>query len=216
MKKINTLVTSVGGIVAQGIIKSLRHHNTHSKDKEYNYDIYGTDIIYESAGLYRSDKFSIIDKPKSEGYVDSIINLCSKNNIDLVFVGSDQELPEISNNKKQIENEGSAKILINPPNVIETFRDKYKTYEFLKENNLNYIPSCLDIESERFSKEYGFPLIVKPCEGSGSKLLFVVYDNNELCYAISSIKKIGWRPLIQKYLKNDNQEFTTGITISKE
>ncbi|MBA3978378.1 MAG: ATP-grasp domain-containing protein [Nitrosopumilus sp.] len=215
MRQINALVTSVGGIVAQGIIKSLKHHNKYSKNRTYEYNIYGTDIIFDSAGLFRADRFSIINKPKSEDYVDSIINLCSKNNIDIVFVGSDQELPKISINKKLIENDAPAKVLINPHGVIETFRDKYKTFEFLKENNLNYIPSCLDTEYDGFTKEYGFPLIVKPCEGSGSKLLFVVNDNDELDYAVSSIKKIGGRPLIQKYLKNDDQEFTTGITLSK-
>jgi carbamoyl-phosphate synthase large subunit len=34
MKQINALVTSVGGIVAQGIIKSLKYHNKYSKDKK--------------------------------------------------------------------------------------------------------------------------------------------------------------------------------------
>lgn len=215
MKQINALVTSVGGIVAQGIIKSLKYHNKYSENKNHRYGIHGTDIIFDSAGLFRVDKFSIIDKPKSDGYVDSIVNICSKNNIDIVFACSDDELLKISNNKKLIETDTPAKILTNPHNVIETCRDKYKTFEFLKNNNLNYVPSSLETESEGFIKEYGFPLIVKPCEGSGSKLIFVVNDNNELNYAIASIKKTGWRPLIQKYLKNDNQEFTTGITIAK-
>lgn len=216
MKQINTLVTSVGGIVAQGIIKSLKYHNKYSKDKNHSYSIYGTDIIFDSAGLFRVDKFSIIDKPISDGYVDSIVNICSKNNIDIVFVCSDNELLKISNNKKLIEKDTPARILTNPHNVIETCRDKYKTFEFLKNNNLNYVPSCLETESEEFVKEYRFPLIVKPCEGSGSKLIFIVNDDNELNHAISSINKTGWRPLIQKYLKNDNQEFTTGITIAKD
>ncbi len=215
MKQINALVTSVGGIVAQGIIKSLNYHNKYSKDKNHKYSIYGTDIIYDSAGLFRVDKFSIIGKPNSDGYVKSIVNICTKYNIDIVFVCSDEELLKISTNKKLIENDSPAKILTNPHNVIETCRDKYKTFEFLRNNNLNYVPSCLETGSEEFVKEYGFPLIVKPCEGSGSKLIFVVNDNNELNYAISAINKTGWRPLIQKYLKNDNQEFTTGITIAK-
>jgi carbamoyl-phosphate synthase large subunit len=216
MRQINALVTSVGGIVAQGIIKSLKYHNKYSEDKHHNYSIHGTDIAFDSAGLYRVDSFSIIDKPKSDSYVDSIVNICSKNNIDIVFVCSDDELLKVSNYKKLIENDTQAKILTNPHNVVETCRDKHKTFEFLKNNNLNYVPSCLETESEGFVKEYGFPLIVKPCEGSGSKLIFVVSDNNELDYAISSIKKTGWRPLIQKYLKDDKQEFTTGITIAKD
>src|SRR3989337_2937316 len=107
MKQINALVTSVGGIVAQGIIKSLKHHNKYSKSESHNYSIHGTDMLFDSAGLYRVDKFSIVGKPDSEGYLDSIVNICSKNNIDIVFVCSDNELLKISNNKKLIENDTS-------------------------------------------------------------------------------------------------------------
>ena len=215
MMQINTLITSVGGIVAQGIIKSLNYHNRYSKDKKYNYNLFGTDIVFDSAGLFRVDKFSIINKPGEKAYIDSLTDICSKNNIHLIFVGSDEELHKISNYREQIENGSSAKVIVNPPSVIETCRDKYKTYEFLKKNNLNFIPSCIDSDSELFVKEYGFPLVIKPREGFGSKLLFVVNNADELKFAISSIKKNGWRPLLQKYLQNDNQEFTTGITIDK-
>src|SRR5919107_3412709 len=164
MKKINALVTSVGGIVAQGIIKSLKFHNKYSENKTHTYGICGTDIAYESSGLFRVDKFSLVGRPESEGYVESIINICNTNDIDIVFIGSDVELSKLSNNQKQIESNTRAKILANPFDVVERCRDKYKTFLFLKENNLNYIPSCLAEDSEEFIKEYKFPLIVKPCE----------------------------------------------------
>jgi len=215
MKKINVIVTSVGGIVAQGIVKSLKYHNKLSKNKEYQYNILGTDIVYDSTGLYRTDEFSIIQKPDSQQFVQNIIDLCNDNYIDLIYIGSDIELNSFSINKKIIEDKTGATIICNPLNVIEICRNKYKTFEFLKENNLNYIPSCLDDEYEEFVKEYGYPLIVKPCEGFGSKLINVVNNIDELRYAISSIKNYGWQPLIQKYLKDDDQEFTTGITIDK-
>jgi carbamoyl-phosphate synthase large subunit len=215
MKKINALVTSVGGIVAQGIIKSLKFHNKYSKNKTYTYTIYGTDIAYESSGLFRVDRFSLVGKPESEGYIESIISICNNNEIDIVFIGSDVELSKLSSNQKQIESNTRARVMTNPPDVIERCRDKYRTFEFLKENNLNYIPSCLAEESEGFIKEYKFPLVVKPCEGFGSKLFFVANDNGDLSYAISSIQRHGWKPLIQKYLSDDNKEFTTGVTISK-
>ena len=215
MKKINVMVTSVGGIVAQGIIKSLKYHNKFSKDKEYFYNIMGTDIIYDSAGLYRVDKFSIIGKPDSENFVQPLIDLCIDNNIDIVFVGSDVELNSFSINKNMIENKTGSKIISNPSTVIEICRNKYDTYKFLKQNNLNYVPSSLENNREEFVKEYGFPIIVKPCEGFGSKFLNVVNNKEELSYAISSIKNYGWNPLIQKYLKDDFNEFTAGITIDK-
>jgi len=215
MKKVNVLITSVGGIVGQGIIKSLKYNNKYSKNKTCLYNIHGTDIVHDSSGLYRVDKFSIITKPESEQFIESIVNLCTNNNIDVIFPGSDIELPILSKNKKTIESKTSAKIITNNSKVIEICRDKYKTFEFLKNNNLNYIPSSLAKDSEIFIKENKFPLIVKPCEGFGSKFFNIVKTNTDLNYAISTIENYGWTPIIQKYLKNDNKEFTTGITIDK-
>ncbi|MGN6350548.1 MAG: ATP-grasp domain-containing protein, partial [Candidatus Nitrosocosmicus sp.] len=119
MRKIKVIVTSVGGIVAQGIIKSLKYHNKFSKNKEYQYNILGTDIIYDSAGLYRSDEFSIIQKPESQQFVENIIDLCNDNYIDLIYIGSDIELSSFSINKKIIEDKTGATIISNPLNVIE-------------------------------------------------------------------------------------------------
>ncbi|HEY0579903.1 MAG TPA: carbamoyl-phosphate synthase large subunit, partial [Candidatus Nitrosocosmicus sp.] len=189
MKKINVLITSVGGIVAQGIIKSLKYHNKYSKNKSYHYNLYGTDIIYDSSGLFRVDKFSIIEKPENEQYVESIIDICNKNNIDIVFIGSDIELSTNSNSKLLIESKTSSKIMSNPYKVIEICRDKYKTFEFLKENNLNYISSCLPKDSKEFIEENKFPLVVKPCEGFGSKFFNIVNDQAGLNNAISTIEK---------------------------
>src|SRR5919112_1486000 len=153
MEQINVLVTSVGGIIAQGITKSLKYHNRYKENKKYFYNILGTDIIIDSAGLYRVDKFSIINKPENENFIQSIIDLCIRNNIDLIFIGSDEELIVFSKNKEIIESKTSAKIISNPTNVIEICRNKFNTFQFLKKNNLNYIPSCLVTESDEFIKE---------------------------------------------------------------
>jgi carbamoyl-phosphate synthase large subunit len=216
MKKLNVLVTSSGGIVAQGIIKSLKYFNKYTKDNDYYYNIIGSDIVYEASGLYRVDKAAIIKKPEDDTYIETILELAKENNIHAIFVGSDVELQILSLNKKRIEEETNAKILTNPLNVVEVCRDKYRTFEFLKENNLNFIPSTLEEDLPEFYKEHRFPLVVKPCQGFGSQLFSIVKDNKELDFAISAIKNYGWKPLIQKYLKNDDKEFTVGITVDSK
>ena len=102
MKSINVAVTSAGGIVAQGIIKSLKYHNKYTRHKSYEYNILATDISYEAAGLYRVHKFSIVQKPTAKEYLKSVIDLCNKNKIQVLFIGSDEELPVLCNNKNYI------------------------------------------------------------------------------------------------------------------
>jgi carbamoyl-phosphate synthase large subunit len=68
-------------------------------------------------------------------------------------------------------------------------------------------------------------MVVKPREGYGSKHFYLVNDKEEMKYAISRIQKVGWNPILQEYLKDDdvghnsindnNTEFTSGITVDK-
>lgn len=216
MKKINILVTAVGGIVAQGIIKSLIYYNKFSKNRDIQYHITGTDISYEACGLYRSDEFCIINKPESKNYIEQLIDICKKKRIEVILIGSDVELPIVGDNIKNIEDQTRAKVVSSNKEIIETFRDKYKTFEFLKKNNLNYIPTTEAEHLQEFISKYDFPVVIKPKEGFGSKFFFIAKEEKDIEYAISSIKNIGWQPIIQKYLKNDNEEYTIGITISKD
>jgi carbamoyl-phosphate synthase large subunit len=216
MKSINVVVTSAGGIVAQGIIKSLKYHNKYARSKRYGYKILATDIAYEAAGLYRAHKFSLIPKPTAKEYLSSIIDLCNRNKIQVLFIGSDIELPVLCKNKEYIEDKTGAVIITGQPHIIEMCRDKYKTNEFLQENNLNSIPTCLYHEIDCFMKDYKFPLVVKPREGFGSKLFQIVNSIEELEFATKAITQIGWKPMIQKYLQGDSNEYTTGLTLGKD
>ena len=125
-------------------------------------------------GYTESINFQLLINHENENFIQSIIDLCIDNNIDVIFIGSDVELAIFSKNKEIIESKTSAKIISNPSNVIEICRNKFNTFQFLKKNNLNYIPSCLPDESERFIKENGFPAIVKPCEGFGSRTIIIL------------------------------------------
>lgn len=216
MKSINVAVTSAGGIVAQGIIKSLKYHNENSRLRGHDYKILATDISYDAAGLYRAHKFSLIPKPSAKDYLKSIINLCNRNRIQILFIGSDIELPILCQNKYMIEDKTGAIVITSQQHIVEMCRDKYKTNEFLQKNNLNYIPTCLYDELDGFLKDYHFPLIVKPREGFGSKLFQIVNSIEELEFAVKAITQTGWKPMIQKYLKGDTNEYTTGLTLNKD
>jgi carbamoyl-phosphate synthase large subunit len=216
MKSINVVVTSAGGIVAQGIIKSLKFHNKYAKIRRYEYKILATDISYEAAGLYRAHKFSLIPKPTSKEYLKSVVDLCNRNKIQVLFIGSDVELPILCKNKEYIENKTGTVIITSQPYIVEMCRDKYKTNEFLKENNLNSIPTCMYNEIDDFLKDHKFPLVVKPREGFGSKLFQIVNSFEELEFANKTITQIGWKPMIQKYLHGDSNEYTTGLTLGRD
>ena len=210
----NVLVTAAGGIVAQGIIKSLKLANT-SNNSSVKYRIIAADMSAQAVGLYRCDTGVLIPPASSPNYIDSIINVSKEQNISAIYVGADEELMAIVTAKERIEEETGAKVLTNPLEVTTIARDKWKTFEFLNTNNLSRAASSLPEDNERFIKEFGFPIVVKPREGFGSKYFYIVNNKDEMQYAFSKILKEGWHPLLQEYLNDDSVEFTTGITIDR-
>lgn len=213
-RNVTVLVTAAGGIVGQGIMKSLRLATSSSLSPN-SYRILAVDSSHLAAGLYRSDIGLIVPKASDPGYIDSIIKYLRNYDVDALFVGSDEELMAIATAKKRIEMESSTKVLVTELDVIKIARDKWETYKFLKANNLSCAESCLPENRDEFTEEFGFPLVVKPREGFGSVNFFVTKSTDEIEYALTKIQDYGWRPMLQEYLPGLNDEFTSGITIDK-
>ena len=208
------LVTAAGGIVGQGIIKSLRLA-TNSPLSPNSYRIVATDSSPLAAGLYRSDIGLIVPKASEPEYIDSIIKHLKDYDCDALFVGSDEELMIIATAKKRIERESPTKALVTELDVIRIARDKWETYKFLKGNDLSCAESCLPENKDEFIAEFGFPLVVKPREGFGSVNFFVTKSDDEMEYALTKIQDYGWKPMLQEYLPGLDEEFTSGVTIDK-
>lgn len=210
----SVLVTAAGGIVAQGIIKSLKLANVQGSSP-IKYRIFATDINAQAAGLYRADVGILVSSPTSPDYVSQMIRICNENKIDAVFVGSDEELMPLVMSREQMEQKTRSITIANPESVIRTASDKWSTYTYLADREISCAESSLPEDQDAFIRKFGFPLIVKPREGHGSLHVYVVNDDDEARYAISRIQKAGWRPMLQEYLGGEDAEFTSGVTVDK-
>jgi carbamoyl-phosphate synthase large subunit len=208
------LVTAVGGIIAQGIIKSLKLANS-SDIGLVKYKIIAADMSPQAAGLYRCHDGFLLPPANSPDYIENIVKIAREEDIDAIYVGSDKELLVIGESKKRIERESGAKVLSGPVQVLNVGRDKWKTYLFLKQNDLPVPRSALPIDAEKFTKEFDFPIVVKPREGHGSLFFYLVHCKSEMKQAISNIQKAGWHPLLQEFLNGDNIEYTSGVTLDR-
>jgi carbamoyl-phosphate synthase large subunit len=223
--KANVLVTAVGGIVGQGLLKCLNYSNKDG-NSPVKYTIIGADMSPTAAGIYRSNAGIIVPSARSaaeDEYLNAIISLCKHREIEAIFVGSDAELVVLAKSRQRVESESGAKLLIAPLDVISIARDKWKTYEFCKANQIPYVESCLPDDKDGFVREHRFPLVVKPREGYGSVHYYLVNNREQVERAISVIQAEGWHPLIQRYIEGTNSgpyqviegswEFTTGVTV---
>lgn len=211
----NFLVTAAGSTIAQGIIKSI-------KSSGMDCNIITTDNQPYAAGLYRGKASYLVPLAKSPDFIDEIIRICRKENIDGIFVGTDYELLKFAENKGRIESETGASVFVSPPEIIRISDDKWLTHKFMEENGFPTIPSVLSHDADKIVKEVGFPLVVKPRIGDSSKDMFVVHNEEELIerinYHLSTPNKNKFlseksEPIIQKYIGSDDEEYTSTTTV---
>lgn len=186
--KANILIIPAGSRIATGIIKFL------AKEKEYR--TVSTDADSLAPGLYLSDKGYIISKFSQKKFWSDLRKIIKKEKIDLVIPALDPLLIKFAQNKKFFD-DLKVKILISPPETIFLTRDKWKTYNLLK----NEVPMAKSfIDKDKINIPY--PLFIKPRDGSGSLNAFKVNSQEELDFWYKNIKK----PIIQEYL--EGKEYT--------
>jgi len=217
--KLNIMVTASGSAIAQGIMKSL-------KMSSLDFDLITTDTQPYAAGLYRGKAGYIVPLAKHPDFIDEIIEVCNKENIDCIFIGTDYELLKFAENKKRIEKETNAKVVVSSPEIIKIADDKWLTHKFFVNNNLPHIPSVLHYDIDKLIEKEGFPLIIKPRVGDSSKDTYVVKNKKELDKKLSFLlnKKADNQylsqkpePIIQKHLTDEQEEYTsTTLTFDKK
>jgi carbamoyl-phosphate synthase large subunit len=210
----NVLVTGVGSIIGQGIIKSLKLSNI-EHSSPVTYKIFAADMSPQAAGLYRCDKAFLIPSATSDDYYDQVSRICKENDVEAVFVGTDEEATYLAALKDRLKKEAGTVLINSPEEVIRIAADKWSTFQYLKKNKIPCALSALPEDKDGFIGEVGFPFVVKPREGHGSLHFYVVHNDNELMHAISAIESVGWKPILQEYLGGTNNEFTSGVTIDK-
>lgn len=212
--KLNILVTAAGSAISHGIIKSL-------KASSLDCSITATDNQPYAAGLYRGHAGYLVPLAKSPSFINEVIKICRKENINGICIGTDYELLPFAENKKRIEKETNAKVIVSHPNIIKIADDKWLTHLFLAKNKFPSIPSALPEDADELIKKVGFPLIVKPRIGDSSKNTFIVNNKNELNSRLKFLAKgksnrfvsgkIG--AIIQKCIGNEEDEFTSSAVV---
>jgi len=153
------LVTGAGALLGQGVIRAIRA----SKLKA---TIIAVDPNTLSAGLYWADSSYVIPMANHAEYLDRLQEILSSLRPDVVIPGTDVELLVLSTNSARIERDFATHVLVSPPQVVRIADDKWLTYQFLRDQALGYVPSCLPGDEDALISECGFPLIVKPRVGA--------------------------------------------------
>lgn len=150
--------------------------------------VFAADCSATAPALYSADSQIIMPSIRDENYVEHLIEVCKKNEINAVLSLIDPELSILSENRELFEKEG-IKCIVSEPEAIEICFDKYKTYKFLRDSSLPYVKTYISSEdavNAIMNNEIKFPVIVKPKKGSASRSITKAENKEELLSAMES------------------------------
>ena len=203
------VITGVGGPLGQALIKAARQSTVPCR-------IVGTDRSALSIGLDWVESPQLLpDAADPERYLREVRRVCTSERATLILPGSDQELEVLSNGAAELRERTGAIVVASPPDVLRVALDKLQTARFLEAAQLRFPrTSALDDPGSvaQLVKDFGFPLIAKPCRGSGSRGLWKVRSWADINY----LQTLGGQMVLQEYLKPDDAEFTVAVYTQRD
>lgn len=173
-KGVNVLLTSVGrraylvqyfkeAVGEQGLVIAT---NTHP----------------DVTGMIAADISYVVPRPDEPGFIEALLNICSRHSVKLLMSLHDWEAPFIAARRENFRKVGTIPV-VSDPVVTEICLDKWATFNFAKRAGWSTPASFVSLESAKEALASGvlrFPVLLKPRRGQGSLAIEVANDLYEL------------------------------------
>lgn len=152
-----------------------------------------------------SDGCFPVPRVTASDYIEKLLHICKEQDIKLVIPTIDTELLVLAKNRNLLHQNGIEPI-ISDESFIHICRDKRNTGDFFKEHDIK-VPAPVD----KFHPT--FPLFAKPYDGSLSKDIYVIRNQEELTPDIMNHPKL----IFMKYIdKSEYKEFTVDLYYGRD
>lgn len=202
MRKLTVLITGTGGL-GQEILKAVRRIEIPKK-------IICVDAKPNSPGLYRGDVAYITPLANQRDYITNLLKICRNEKIDVILIGTQQELTSLSLHKQQFLNQGT-RVIVADYSALHVAADKYLLMKKLKSCGI-IAPDTVLLSDQKgiktLIKKHGFPLFSKARNKSGSKEAKIVKS-------LADLSTLPKNNVLQQYLGKGN-EFTAGCYLTQD
>ena len=196
----NVLITSAGRRV--GLVRAFQ---LELKKKFPTSKVYTADSNPEWSSACRvSDEYFTVQRVDSQNYINSLLELCIKNQIKIVVPTIDTELLVLSDSKELFLT-NNIHIVVSDFDFVLKCRDKRQTNILFKDLKID-IPSSIDKQNP------SFPLFIKPYDGSLSKDIYLINSKEELTHSLVNNPKLMFMEYINP---KDYHEYTIDAYYNK-
>jgi len=171
MRDITVLVTASGAPGTAALVRALRMNG------ERSVRIVGADMSPQAIGRHFCDRFYVVPPGSEPGFVDAILDIVRRENVDLVLPQSSFDLLALAEARERFM---ATTVLVSPPEAIRTANDKAATYALIERLGLR-APKWRKVTGARAlagaAEELGYPeraVCFKPVFSSGSRGFRVV------------------------------------------
>ena len=171
--------------------------------------VIATDCSNLAPAVYDADKFYLVPRITAPGYLDFILDICKKEQVDGVFSLIDPELSLLARERERFLEIGTTPV-ISPYDLVETCFDKYRMYNLLQKMQIPAGKCYVKKEDfyEAMAKgEISYPVFVKPVKGSASININQVGSDEE----IELLFRLYDDLMIQEYM--DGQEYGADVYV---
>ncbi|MEK3725215.1 ATP-grasp domain-containing protein [Paenibacillus sp. FSL H8-0034] len=197
--KINILFTSSGRRMSL-----LRDFKELFVQKKINGKIMTADLRATAPTAFISDTHFIVPRVTDHNYIMELLRICQLGDVDIIIPLIDTELVIFSENRHVFEEIG-VKLLVSSKELNEIASDKTKTYKFFQDKHIS-TPKVYS-EDELHKKQYEFPLLIKPFDGSSSKGVVKINNEKELYFFKDYIPNA----MVQEYVVGE--EYTVDVMV---
>lgn len=145
---------------------------------------------------------------REQQFIDAVVDICERENIDTVFPTNDDWVYVFSKNKERLAEQGVVVPVPDYETVIKPL-DKYRTVQCAEEAGFpaprTYLPTS-DADLIRITGELDPPWVIKPRFTTGSRGLAVVDRVPELLALTRKIQRRHGMPTIQEYIPGTGKQ----------
>lgn len=198
----SVMVTAVGSLIGQGIVRSLRSsgESIHVVGIDRAFNHYGAGIV----DVFRAKPC----REEDPGYLEWLRHLIESEQVDLVLPGIEEDL-FFFHDQVEVMRGWPTRLVLNSTEAIEAGRDKWRMHQNLLAGGVEAIPTVLAPDLVDCASQLGDgPYLVKARRGSGSRGQAIIDSEEEWAK-----KKADYDDgfIVQRVVGKDHEEYTVGL-----